>query len=188
MPELKEFINIRYAKESSCCSPLSCGGALELAEVHKDEVFMDLGSGRGNDVLKAGRVVGTKGKAIGVDFTKEMVETAESNRLKLKMDNVQFIESPIESLPVEEGSVDVIISNCTINHSKDKEKVYHEIFRTLKKGGRAIISDVLADSKLPTEVVNDPEAWAGCYGGAVPKDEYYNAISGAGFNLSLIHI
>lgn len=181
MPELKEFINIRYAKEASCCTPLSCGGALEIAEVKNGEVFADLGSGRGNDVLKAGRMVGTLGMAMGVDFTREMVEVAESNRRKLRMDNVKFFESPIESLPFEDNSVDVIISNCTINHSKDKEAVYHEIFRSLKPGGRAIISDVLADKPLPKEVVDDPDAWAGCYGGAIPKEDYYQAMAKAGF-------
>lgn len=181
MQELKEYINIRYAKEATCCTPLSCGRALDLAEVGKGEVFVDLGSGRGNDVLKAARMVGTGGIAMGIDLTKEMLDLAESNRRKLKMENVKFIESAIESLPLKDSSVDVIISNCTINHSKDKEKVYNEIFRTLKPGGRAIISDVLADKKLPKSVVEDPQAWADCYGGAIPKDEYYHAISNAGF-------
>lgn len=181
MPELKEYMNIRYAKEASCCGPLSCGGALDHAKVLPGEVYVDLGSGRGNDVLKAGRMVTKTGKAIGIDFTHEMIEVAESNRSKLKMENVRFIESPMETIPLEDESVDVITSNCTINHSKDKSKVYSEIYRLLKPMGRAIISDVIADSKLPEEVRNDPEAWAGCYGGAIPKDEYYEAISHGGF-------
>ncbi|MCB1142773.1 MAG: methyltransferase domain-containing protein [Leptospiraceae bacterium] len=181
MQELKETINVRYAGEASCCSNLSCGGALDYAGPKSGEVFIDLGSGRGNDVLRASRSVGKEGQAIGVDFTKEMVEVAEINRKKLMIENVKFVESQIEALPFANDFADVIISNCTINHSPDKSKVYSEVYRVLKPGGRAVISDVLSEGKLPDEVVNDPEAWAGCYGGAIPKEEYYEAISKGGF-------
>lgn len=178
--ELDTAIKVRYAEESSSCCSLSCGGALDKAEVKEGEVFVDLGSGRGMDVLKAARVV-KSGKAIGVDFTKEMLEVAETNRKKLKLQNASFLEGTIENLPIEDNSVDVLISNCTINHAKDKAKVYSEIFRVLRPGGRFIVSDVLADQKLPDEVVNDPAAWAGCYGGAIPKDEYFDSIQSTGF-------
>ncbi len=181
MQELKEAINIRYASEASCCSSLSCGGAYELAKVKEGEIFLDLGSGRGQDVLKAAKDVGRNGIAYGVDFTKEMVNVAENTRKKLKIENAKFFESEIENLPFSENVFDVIISNCTINHSKDKPKVFSEIYRVLKPKGRVIISDVLAVEKLPEEVVNDPVAWAGCYGGAIPQEEYFEAIAKAGF-------
>jgi arsenite methyltransferase len=181
MQELKEAINVRYAQEASCCGTLSCGGALDLASPQNGEVLIDLGSGRGTDVLKAALKVGKTGKAIGVDFTKEMLILAETNRKKLKLDHVEFIESQIESLPFLDNFADVIISNCTINHSHDKTKVYSEIKRVLKSKGRAVVSDVISEGQLPEEVVNDPEAWAGCYGGAIPKSEYFDAISKAGF-------
>lgn len=181
MQELKEAINVRYAGEASCCSNLSCGGALELASPKEGEVFVDLGSGRGNDVLKAARIVGSKGEAIGIDFTKEMLELSEANRDKLKITNARFMESSIDSIPLENNSVDVVISNCTINHSKDKSKVYSEIYRVLKNGGRVVVSDIISEGKLPDEVVNDPEAWAGCYGGAIPEEEYFQAIHSGGF-------
>lgn len=181
MLDLQEVVNLRYAKESSCCSSLSCGGALDLSQPKNGEIFIDLGCGRGNDVLKAARSVGESGKAYGVDFTDEMLHTAESNRKKLKIENAEFIKSPIESLPFSENHADVVISNCTINHSPKKDKVFSEILRILKPGGRAIISDVLSEGYLPEEVVNDPEAWAGCYGGAIPKDDYFRIVINSGF-------
>lgn len=181
MQELKEAINVRYAGEASCCSNLSCGGALEIASPKEGEIFLDLGSGRGNDVLKAARLVGSKGEAIGVDFTKEMLELSEANRDKLKITNARFIESSIDSIPMPDNSIDVVISNCTINHSKDKSKVYSEIYRVLKAGGRVIVSDIISEEKLPEEVVNNLDAWAGCYGGAITEDEYFKAIHAGGF-------
>lgn len=182
MQELKEAINVRYALEASCCTSLSCGGAYELAKVKEGEFFLDLGSGRGGDVLKAAKDVGPHGLAYGVDFTREMLNTAENTRKKLKIENAKFVESAIEDLPFSENTFDVIISNCTINHSKDKPKVFSEIYRVLKPNGRAVVSDVLAMEKLPEEIVNDPIAWAGCYGGAIPKEEYFDAIASAGFS------
>lgn len=179
--ELKKTITIRYAEEAnkSCC--LSCGGALDKANIQTGECFVDLGSGKGMDVLKASRVVGSSGKAYGIDFTNEMIQVAESNRKKLKLENAKFIESSIDSIPLESATADVVISNCTINHANDKTAVYKEIYRILKSGGRFIVSDVLAESKLPDEVTGNPEAWAGCYGGAIPKEDYFNSIRDAGF-------
>lgn len=182
MLELKQAINVRYASEASCCTSLSCGGAYELAQVKEGEIFLDLGSGRGGDVLKAAKAVGSNGRAYGVDFTKEMLETAEQTRKKLRIENAHFVESEIEDLPFENNIFDVVISNCTINHSKDKPKVFQEIYRVLRPTGRAVISDVISMDKLPEEIVNDPEAWAGCYGGAIPKEEYFDAIAKGGFS------
>lgn len=178
---LQNAINVRYAKEANtgCC--LSCGGAIDKADLKKGEVFLDLGSGRGMDVIRGARVVGSEGKAIGIDITKEMLFIAEENRKKLKIKNAEFIESPIDSIPLEDNSIDAVISNCTINHAKDKTKVYFEVFRVLKPGGRVIVSDVLAKEKLPDEIANDPQAVAACYGGAIPKEEYFSALKNAGF-------
>ncbi len=177
-----DAIKIRYSNEaqSSCC--LSCGSAIEYASLQKGEVVLDLGSGRGNDVLKATKYIGKEGKAIGVDVTPEMIEIAKKNAEKLNVKNVEFLLGDIENLPLEDNSVDVVISNCVINHAKNKENVYKEIFRVLKPGGRFVVSDIIAEKELPDDVKNDPEAWAQCYGGAIPKEEYFTSIAAANFN------
>ena len=178
---LKEVITQRYAGEAESCCNLSCGGALESAQLQPGEVVVDLGSGRGTDVLKAARSVGSQGFAYGVDFTPKMIQAAESNRAKLRIQNARFLEGELEKLPIEDGLADAVISNCTINHARDKAAVYREIFRVLKSGGRAVVSDVIAEVELPESVKNDPEAWAGCYGGAIVKEDYYQAIARSGF-------
>lgn len=180
--ELKDAINVRYAKEAESCCSLSCGGALDHAAPAEGEVVVDLGSGRGNDVLKAARSVGSSGFAYGVDFTEKMLRVAEMNRQKLRIANASFLEGSIDKIPLEDGSVDAVISNCTINHARDKAAVYREIHRILKPGGRLVVSDILADRALPEEVVNDPEAWAACYGGAVVREEYFAAMAAGGFS------
>jgi ubiquinone/menaquinone biosynthesis C-methylase UbiE len=179
---LKEQIAVRYAQEADTCCNLSCGGALDLAEVTPGEVLVDLGSGRGNDVLKAAEIVGSEGMAYGVDFTPRMIQVAEINRKKLGVNNAKFLEGEIHRIPLDDSSVDIVISNCTVNHAKDKAAVYRDIFRVLKPGGRFIISDILAENDLPEEVKNDPEAWAACYGGAIVKEEYFEAVRDGGFN------
>ncbi len=179
---LNQAIQVRYAEEAETCCNLSCGGALDHASPREGEVLVDLGSGRGNDVLKAARLVGSSGMAYGVDMTASMLKVAEINRKKLKLENARFLESEIHATPLEDASVDVVISNCTINHAKDKAAVYAEIHRILKSGGRVVVSDVLAEKPLPVEVVNDPDAWAACYGGAIVKEEYFDAIAKSGFD------
>ncbi len=178
---LTQSITKRYDQEAESCCNLSCGGALDLAKVVHGEVVLDLGSGRGNDVLKAADLVGDQGMAIGVDFTPRMIQVAEMNRKKLQIANVRFIQGEIDRIPLEDSCVDVVISNCTVNHAKDKAAVYREVFRVLKAGGRFVISDILAETDLPEGVKNDPDAWAACYGGAVVKEEYEDAIYGGGF-------
>lgn len=178
---LKTTINVRYAEEAESCCNLSCGGALDLAEAAPGEVLVDLGSGRGNDVIKAAKLVGPSGMAYGVDFTARMIQVAEISRKKLRVENARFLEGEIHRIPLEDNSVDVVISNCTINHAEDKGAVYKDIYRVLKPGGRFVVSDILADRDLPEEVKNDPEAWAQCYGGAVVKEEYFAAIQEGGF-------
>ena len=179
---LTKKIQVRYAAEAetSCC--LSCGGALEKGDPQPGEVVVDLGSGRGNDVIKAGLQVGPEGKAYGIDFTEDMIHTARKNAEKLKAINSTFLLGEIDDIPLEDNIADLIVSNCTINHAKNKSLVYKEIYRILKPGGRFVVSDVIATEKLPPEVVADPEAWAGCYGGAIPKDEYFQSVSEGGFD------
>jgi len=179
---LNEKIQVRYLTKaaSNCC--LSCGGALDLADLKEGEIMLDLGSGRGMDVIKAVDIVSSSGFVYGVDYTDEMIKTAEKNIEKLKITNAKIIKSDISNISLDSGSINVIISNCVINHALDKEKVFHEIFRLLKPEGRFIVSDVISEAELPEEVKSDPEAWAKCYGGAVPKDEYFKAVKNAGFN------
>lgn len=179
--ELKSAITVRYDKEADSCCNLSCGGAIDHGAPVEGEVVLDLGSGRGNDVIKAASLVGKNGFAYGVDFTPKMIKVAELNRKKLKVENAGFLEGEIHKIPLDGDTVDLVISNCTVNHAKDKEAVYRDIHRVLKPGGRFVISDVLAETELPDEVVNDPEAWAACYGGAIVKEKYFAAIQQAGF-------
>ncbi|MCB1190022.1 MAG: methyltransferase domain-containing protein [Leptospiraceae bacterium] len=173
-----QTIQVRYAEEAttSCC--LSCGGAIDYAKPEKGEVLIDLGSGRGLDVLKAARMVET---AYGIDFTKEMINASVSNKKKLRLENAHFLEGKIDQIPLPNESADVVISNCTINHAPNKQAVYSEIYRVLKKGGRFVVSDIIVDEKLPDHIINDPNAWAACYGGAIPESDYFEAIYKSGF-------
>lgn len=176
--EPKETIQVRYGKEATTTCCLSCGTALEYAKPVAGEVLVDLGSGRGLDVLKAARIVE---QAYGVDFTKDMIKVSEMSKKKLRLNNAYFLEGKIDCIPLPDNTADVIISNCTINHAPNKQAVYQEIYRVLKNGGRFIVSDVIADKKLPEHVINNPEAWAACYGGAIPESEYFDAIYKSGF-------
>jgi ubiquinone/menaquinone biosynthesis C-methylase UbiE len=178
---LKEAINVRYAEAATSCCSLSCGSAIDQADPQPGERFVDLGSGRGQDVFRAARRVGKEGIAYGVDFTEEMLALSEANRIKLRIDNAKFINATIDSIPLDDAVIDCVISNCTINHAKDKAAVYAEIRRILKPGGRFVVSDVLAEKDLPESIKSDPDAWAACYGGAIVKEDYLRAIAAAGF-------
>ena len=140
---------------------LGCGNPLSTAGLKKGERVLDLGSGAGFDVLLAAKEVGRTGRVTGIDMTPEMVEKAERNAIDHKALNVEFRLGEIENLPVESGTIDVVLSNCVINLSPDKESVYGEIFRVLKPGGRIVISDVLRSGKLPQEITKDPAAYVG---------------------------
>jgi arsenite methyltransferase len=173
-------IQKRYASLADGCGSLACGGALDFASPSEGEVLVDLGSGRGRDVVRAARHIGPKGKAIGVDRTQAMIDKAVS-ATPPNLENVSFVCCDLAALAVESASVDVVVSNCTINHAPDKTAVYREIHRVLKPGGRFVVSDIIAEQALPESVRNDPEAWAACYGGAIPEDEYLAATAAAGF-------
>ncbi len=140
---------------------LGCGNPLSIAELRSGEIVLDLGSGAGFDAFLAAKKVGTSGRVIGMDMTSEMVQKATANAEKLEISNVEFRQGKIEALPVSNDSVDVIISNCVINLSPDKSAVFGEIYRTLKPGGRIIISDVLRSGEIPEELRNNPAAYTG---------------------------
>jgi arsenite methyltransferase len=161
---------------------LGCGNPIALASLKEGETVLDLGSGAGFDCFLAAKIVGPKGKVIGVDMTPEMLEKARKNAEKGGYKNVEFLEGEIESLPLKEGSVDVVISNCVINLSPDKERVFKEIYRVLKKGGRFMISDIVLEKPLPKKLSDSIGAYIGCIAGAIAKDGYLDAISKAGFS------
>ncbi|MEI7594993.1 MAG: methyltransferase domain-containing protein [Bacteroidota bacterium] len=176
-----ENINVRYSElaNSECC--LSCGGAINYAKPQLNEVCIDLGSGRGTDVLRIADDVGEFGFVYGVDISDGMLEKAKKNAGKLKINNVKFIKCELEKLNLENNIADLVISNCTINHAVNKQAVWNEIFRVLKKGGRFVVSDIYATQQIADEFKNDAVAVSECWAGAVVKDEYLNTLVEAGF-------
>ncbi len=160
---------------------LGCGNPVALASLKEGETVLDLGAGAGFDCFLAANKVGEKGRVIGVDMTPEMVEKARENAERGGYDNVEFRLGEIESLPVANNSVDVIISNCVINLAPDKRNVFNEAFRALKPGGRLMISDIVILKELPELIKKSVEAYVGCVSGAVLKDEYIRLIEEAGF-------
>lgn len=187
-PGEEKLLQIGYASdeletlpEGAVAVGAGCGNPTAFADLKEGEVVLDLGSGGGIDALLAAKKVGPKGRVIGVDMTPEMVERARRNAEGMGASNVEFRVGEIERLPVEGGSVDVIISNCVINLAPDKDKVFQEASRVLKPGGRMIISDMVAKRKLPGWVLRNLEAWAGCVAGALEQEEYLQKIRQAGF-------
>lgn len=160
---------------------LGCGDPVTLAALLPGQTVLDLGSGGGIDCFLAARKVGPTGKVIGVDMTPQMIEKARQNREKLGAENVEFRLGEIEHLPVADGTVDVIISNCVVNLSPDKPQVFREAFRALKPGGKLAVSDVVTDGPLPDSIKTSMSAWAGCVSGALEVREYLQAIEAAGF-------
>jgi arsenite methyltransferase len=160
---------------------LGCGNPTALAELKLGEVVLDLGSGGGIDVLLSARRVGPTGKAFGLDVTDEMLALAEENKQKSGLTNVEFQKGEIENIPLPDNSVDVIISNCVINLSGDKDRVLKEAFRVLKPGGRFAVSDVVVRGHVPDAIKKNMELWAGCVAGALSDDEYVAKLTGAGF-------
>ena len=160
---------------------LGCGNPVALASLKEGETVLDLGSGAGLDCFLAAKKVGKSGKIIGVDMTPEMIEKARENVRKSNYDNVEFRLGEIENLPVADNSVDALISNCVINLSPDKKRVFQEAFRVLKPGGRLMISDIVLLKELPYFIKNSIEGYTGCVSGAIMKDEYIDIIKTAGF-------
>jgi len=160
---------------------LGCGNPTAIADIRKGETVLDLGSGGGIDCFLASKKVGRKGKVIGIDMTEKMIERARRNAREGGYTNAEFRLGEIENLPVEDDSVDLIISNCVINLAPDKGKVFAEAWRVLKPGGRIMVSDLVTTEVLPENVRKSFEAWAECIAGAMVKDDYLNVIKAAGF-------
>jgi len=161
---------------------LGCGNPIALASLAEGETVLDLGSGAGFDCFLAADKVGKKGKVIGVDMTPEMIEKARENARKGDYENIEFRLGEIENIPAADDSVDVIISNCVINLSPDKKRVFNEAFRVLKAGGRLMVSDIVLLKELPDFIRSSIAAYVGCISGALMKGEYLQAIAGAGFS------
>ncbi|HEX2946262.1 MAG TPA: methyltransferase domain-containing protein [Clostridia bacterium] len=175
-------IQTRYTDESkNSCNNLSCGSNLDFLSVAAGEKILDLGCGRGKETIQAAIESGPDGSATGLDITPAMIKAARINTESAGVSNASYVYGDIENLPFKDASFDAVMSNCVINHARNKENVYHEIFRVLKYGGRFIISDAVTRLPLPDSVKNDPEAWAQCFGGAVTEEEYLSGIHAAGF-------
>ena len=209
--EIRQIVQEKYgaaalrtgAKTTSCCDPitanlydadqtgelpqeavqasLGCGNPTALAQLRAGETVLDLGSGGGIDVLLSARRVGPAGKAYGLDMTDEMLALARENQRKAGLGNVEFLKGEIESIPLPDNSVDVIISNCVINLSGDKDRVLREAFRVLKPGGRFAVSDVVVHGDVPAEVRRSMLLWVGCIAGALEDVEYLAKLRAAGF-------
>jgi arsenite methyltransferase len=167
---------------------LGCGNPTALAELQSGETVLDLGSGGGIDVLLSAKRVGPTGKAFGLDMTDEMLALAEENKRKSGLTNVHFLKGEIENIPLPDNSVDVIISNCVINLSGDKDRVLREAFRVLKPGGRFAVSDVVVRGDVPPAIKKSMELWVGCVAGALSDREYLAKLSAAGFERPEIEV
>ena len=167
---------------------LGCGNPTALAELKPGETVLDLGSGGGIDVLLSARRVGPTGKAFGLDMTDEMLALAEQNKRRSELANVHFLKGEIESIPLPDDSVDVIISNCVINLSGDKDRVLREAFRVLKPGGRFAVSDVVVRGEVPPAIRRSMELWAGCVAGALSDRDYLDKLAAAGFENAAIEV
>jgi len=208
--EIKEVVREKYGKlavqstQSGCCGStdvscfaddytqlagyvaeadlgLGCGVPTEIAQMKPGDTVLDLGSGAGNDVFVARAIVGDSGRVIGVDMTEAMIEKARANGGKLGYTNIEFRFGEIEALPVDDNSIDVVISNCVLNLVPSKEQAFSEIWRVLKPGGHFSISDIIVEGELPEAVRRSAEAYVGCVAGAMPKTDYLGIIEQAGF-------
>ena len=167
--------------EEALLASLGCGNPTALAQLNSGETVLDLGSGGGIDVLLSAKRVGPTGKAYGLDMTDEMLALANDNKRKAGVENVEFLKGEIENIPLPDNSVDVIISNCVINLSADKDRVLREAFRVLKPGGRFAVSDVVTRGEMLPEIRQSVLAWVGCIAGALEENEYRSKLAAAGF-------
>jgi arsenite methyltransferase len=168
--------------EEALLASLGCGNPTALAELNAGDVVLDLGSGGGIDVLLSAKRVGATGKAYGLDMTDEMLALANENKRRADVANAEFLKGEIESIPLPDNSVDVIISNCVINLSADKDRVLREAFRVLKPGGRFAVSDVITRGEMLPEIRQSVLAWVGCIAGALEENDYRSKLSAAGFD------
>jgi 2-polyprenyl-3-methyl-5-hydroxy-6-metoxy-1,4-benzoquinol methylase len=178
---LYDAVQTGMLPEEAVLASLGCGNPTALAELREGETVLDLGSGGGIDVLLSARRVGPTGKAYGLDMTDEMLALARENQRKAGAENVEFLKGEIEQIPLPDQSVDVIVSNCVINLSADKDRVLREAFRVLRRGGRFAVSDVVTRGDIPAEVRENMLLWVGCIAGALGDEEYLAKLTGAGF-------
>jgi arsenite methyltransferase len=178
---LYDAVQTGQLPEEAVLASLGCGNPTALAELNPGETVLDLGSGGGIDVLLSAQRVGPSGKAYGLDMTDEMLALARENQRKAGIQNVAFLKGEIEDIPLPNNSVDVIISNCVINLSGDKDRVFSEAYRVLKPGGRFALSDVVVRGNVPSEIRESVLLWVGCIAGALQDDEYVNKLAKAGF-------
>jgi len=178
---LYDVSQIKQIPEEALLASLGCGNPTALAKLDAGEVVLDLGSGGGIDVLLSAKRVGPGGKAYGLDMTDEMLALANENKRKSGIENVEFLKGEIENIPLPDNSVDVIISNCVINLSADKDKVLSEAFRVLKPGGRLAVSDVVTRGEISSQIRRSILLWVGCVAGALQDIEYRDKLSSAGF-------
>lgn len=181
-----EYKNIEGYVENADLG-LGCGLPTQYAGINIGDTVLDLGSGAGNDVFVARSIVGEQGRVIGIDMTEEMIEKAKINNFKLGFENVEFKLGDIEKMPLENDTIDVIVSNCVLNLVPDKEKAFKEIYRVLKDGGHFCVSDIVIKGELPEEVRRSAELYVGCVSGAINKDEYLKIIEHTGFRDVVIH-
>jgi SAM-dependent methyltransferase len=179
--DLYDSIQAGEVPGAALLASLGCGNPTALAHLAPGETVLDLGSGGGIDVLLSAKRVGPKGFAYGLDMTDEMLALAEKNRATAGATNVKFLKGHIESIPLPDAAVDVIVSNCVINLSTDKARVLREAFRVLRPGGRFAVSDMVVQGVLPEDVRRDVESWAGCISGALEENEYRRLLEAAGF-------
>jgi arsenite methyltransferase len=184
--DLYDASQIGQIPEEALLASLGCGNPTALAELKPGETVLDLGSGGGIDVLLSARRVGPTGKAYGLDMTDEMLALANENKRKAGIHNVEFLKGEIESIPLPDNSVDVIISNCVINLSADKDRVLREAVRVLKPGGRLAVSDVVTRGEMLPEIRQSMLAWVGCIAGALEENEYRSKLGAAGFEQIMI--
>lgn len=174
-------IKARYTAESSQNCNLSCGSNLDDLQLALGESVLDLGCGRGRETIETAVRVGDSGRAVGLDITPAMLDQAKAAATAAGLANTSFVHGDIENLPFIDNSFHAVISNCVINHARSKQRVYQEIHRVLRPGGRFVISDAVTKTPLPESVKQDPQAWAECFGGAVTMEEYLESIHQAGF-------
>ena len=179
--QLYDAAEVDALPEKAVLASLGCGNPTALAELKAGETVLDLGSGGGIHVLLSARRVGPTGKAYGLDMTDEMLALAEENKARSGLTNVTFLKGEIEAIPLPDNSVDVVISNCVINLSGDKDKVLREAFRVLKPGGRFAVSDIVARGAVPDEIKGNMLLWAGCVAGALQESDYAAKLAAAGF-------
>ena len=180
-PSLSVSSQTQQIPEEALLASLGCGNPTALAKLNPGEIVLDLGSGGGIDVLLSAKRVGPTGKAYGLDMTDEMLALANENKRKAGMENVEFLKGEIEHIPLPDDSVDVIISNCVINLSADKDRVLREALRVLKPGGRLAVSDVVTRGEMPPEIRQSVLLWVGCVAGALEENEYRVKLASAGF-------